>query len=94
MKDGKVFKYELPKGDRLILDIHPNVQPHLSDPSIPLWIVEGVKKGMPWPRQGACAIALVGGVWGFRGTNDHGGKVILPDWEHVALEWPPGVCRL
>jgi Domain of unknown function (DUF3854) len=34
--------------------------------------------------QGACTIALMG-VDGFRGTNAHGGKVILPDWEYVAL---------
>src|SRR5262249_40444817 len=33
---------------------------------------------------GQCTIALAG-VWGFKGTNAHGGKVILPDWEHVAL---------
>jgi putative DNA primase/helicase len=85
MKDGKVFKYERPKGSTNILDVHPGVQPLLGDPSVPLWIVEGVKKGDALASKGACALALVGGVWGFRGTNEHGGKVILPDWEHVAL---------
>lgn len=84
-KNGEVFKYELPKGARLILDTHPSVQPLLGDPTVPLWITEGIKKGDALASQGACAIALVGGVWGFRGTNAHGGKVILPDWEHVAL---------
>jgi putative DNA primase/helicase len=83
--DDKVCKYEVPKGDRLLLDVHPSVQPLLGDPSVPLWIVEGVKKGDALASKGACAIALVGGVWGFRGTNAHGGKVILPDWQHVAL---------
>jgi uncharacterized protein (DUF927 family) len=85
MKDGKVFKYESPKKGRLQLDVHPSVQPLLGDPHIPLWITEGVKKGDALVSAGACAIALMGGVWGFRGTNAHGGKVILPDWEHVAL---------
>ena len=85
MRDGKVFKYEMPKGDRLILDVHPSVQHLLGDPTTPLWITEGVKKGDALASQGVCTIALIGGVWGFRGTNEHGGKVILPDWEYIAL---------
>src|SRR5262245_51710624 len=44
-KDGKVAKYETPKGGRLSLDVHPRVQPLLGKPSEPLWITEGVKKG-------------------------------------------------
>jgi putative DNA primase/helicase len=43
-----------------------------------------VPKGDALVSQGACTIALQG-VYGFRGTNEHGGKVILPDWEYVAL---------
>jgi putative DNA primase/helicase len=85
MRDGKVNKYETPAKDRNILDVHPRVQPSLGDPNVPLWITEGVKKGDSLVSQGACAIAFPGGVWGFRGTNEHGGKVILPDWEHIAL---------
>jgi P4 family phage/plasmid primase-like protien len=84
-KDGKVFKYETPKGGRVSLDVHPSMQPLLGDPGVPLWITEGVKKGDALTSHGACAIALMGGVWGFRGTNEHKGKVILPAWEHVAL---------
>jgi hypothetical protein len=64
LKDGKVFKYEMPKGDRLILDVHPSVQPLLGDPSVELWITEGVKKGDALASQGLCTIALIGGVWG------------------------------
>ena len=85
MKDGKVNRYELPKGDRLILDVHPSVQPLIGDPHEPLWITEGVRKGDALASQGVCTIALIGGVWGFRGSNGHGGKVILPNWEYVAL---------
>src|SRR5262249_33116528 len=85
MAGGKVNKYETPAKDHNILDVHPRVQAQLKDPGIPLWITEGVKKGDSLVSHGACALAFPGGVWGFRGTNAHGGKVILPDWEHVAL---------
>jgi putative DNA primase/helicase len=83
--DGKTIKYENPKGGRLSLDIHPSMQALLGDPTVPLWITEGVKKGDALASRQACTIALMGGVWGFKGTNEHGGKVILPDWQHVAL---------
>jgi hypothetical protein len=82
--DGKVGKYELPKGGHLILDVHPRVQPLLGNPGEDLWITEGIPKGDALVSHGVCTIALQG-VWGFRGTNEHGGKVILPDWDYVAL---------
>jgi putative DNA primase/helicase len=84
-KAGKLIKYENPTGSRLHLDVHPSMHPLLGDPQSPLWITEGVKKGDALVSRGACTIALMGGVWGFKGTNEHGGKVILPDWQHVAL---------
>ncbi len=82
---GKGIKYETPRGNRLILDVHPSVQPHLDDPAVDLWITEGVKKGDALATQGLCAIALMGGVWGWRGTNAKGGKTALTDWNSVAL---------
>src|SRR2546425_1849177 len=84
-KDGKLYRYETPYKGKVSLDIHPSMQPLLGDPGIPLWITEGVKKGDALVSHGACTIALMGGVWGLRGCNEHGGKVILPAWEHVAL---------
>lgn len=83
-KDGKVGKYEGPKGSHLQLDVHPRVQPLLGDPAQPLWITEGIPKGDALVTHGVCAIALQG-VSGFQGSNEHKGKVILPDWRHVAL---------
>jgi putative DNA primase/helicase len=83
-KDGRLGKYEVPTGEHLILDVHPSVQPLIGNPHEPLWITEGVPKADSLASRGVCAIAL-NGVRGYRGTNDHGGKVILPDWEHVAL---------
>src|SRR3712207_8064028 len=34
--------------------------------------------------RGLCAVALIG-VWNWRGTNQYGGKMALPEWESVAL---------
>ncbi len=84
-KDGKVYKYETIKGGRITLDVHPSMQPLLGNPSEPLWITEGVRKADALTSRGACTIALMGGVWGFKGSNEFGGKVILPDWQYVAL---------
>jgi hypothetical protein len=83
-RDGKPIKYETPRGSRMALDVNPLARAQLSDPSIPLFITEGVKKGDAIVSRGYCAIALLG-VWNWRGTNEHGGKVALPDWEYVAL---------
>jgi putative DNA primase/helicase len=84
-RTGKPIKYETPTGHHLFLDVHPRMQPQLGNPAVPLWITEGIRKEDSLTSQGACTIGLFGGVWGFRGTNEHGGKVILPDWNHVAL---------
>jgi hypothetical protein len=84
IKDGKPVKYETPRGSRMTLDVHPFVREKLDDPSIPLWITEGVKKGDALVSRGLCAVSLLG-VWNWRGTNEHGGLAALPEWEHVAL---------
>jgi hypothetical protein len=34
--------------------------------------------------QGLCTISLLG-VWSWRGSNEHGGKTALSDWESIAL---------
>jgi hypothetical protein len=83
--NGRLQKYETPYRARLTLDVHPAGQPLLGDPAVPLWITEGVKKGDALTSRGVCAIALMGGVWGWRGKNAMGGKVVLPDWDAVAL---------
>jgi len=56
----------------------------VGDPSVPLFITEGIKKGDALVSQDLCAIALIG-VWNWRGTNEYGGKTALPEWESVAL---------
>lgn len=84
IKNGKALKYETIAGMKMRIDVHPSARVMIGDPSIPLFITEGIKKGDALVSRGACAIALLG-VWNWRGTNDLGGKTALADWEHVAL---------
>ena len=83
-RDGKPVKYETPVGQRNGLDVPPGVGPMLADPSVPLWITEGVKKADSAAEHGLCVVDLPG-VWSWRGTNDKGGKTAIPDWHDVAL---------
>jgi hypothetical protein len=84
IRDGKPVKYETPRGSQMSLDVHPFAREKLGDPSVPLWITEGVKKGDALASRGLCVVALLG-VWSWRGTNEQGGKTALPEWEHIAL---------
>jgi hypothetical protein len=68
----------------MVLDVPPATRPYLGNPAIPLWITEGVRKADSGASRGLTIIALLG-VWNWRGTNAHGGKVALPDWECIAL---------
>jgi hypothetical protein len=81
---NKVIKYEFPKGAQMRLDCPPLARAALGDPDIPLWITEGQKKADSLVSAGLCAIALLG-VWNWRGTNDAGGRVLLADWNYIAL---------
>lgn len=81
---GKSVKYETPSGSKMVLDVHPFCREQLGDPSQPLFVTEGIKKGDALASRGLCAVALIG-VWNWRGTNEKGGKVALPEWENVAL---------
>jgi hypothetical protein len=83
-KRDRVIKYETPGGARMVVDVPPAAQPLLGDPTVPLLITERVKKGDCLAQNVACVIALLG-VWNWRGTNEHGGKTVLPDFEAIAL---------
>lgn len=83
-KRGKPIKYETPSGAIMALDVHPFCRERLADPTAPLFITEGIKKGDALVSRKLCAVALIG-VWNWRGTNEHGGKTALPEWERVAL---------
>ena len=83
-RNGKTVKYETPINQRNGIDVPPGVGPKLGDPSVPLWVTEGVKKADAGALAGLCIVALPG-VWSWRGKNTSGGKVAVPDWHDIAL---------
>jgi hypothetical protein len=83
-KRGRPVKYETTTGAGMALDMHPFCRELLKDPGVPLFVTEGIKKGDALASRGLCAVALIG-VWNWRGTNEYGGKMALPEWESVAL---------
>jgi len=76
---GKARKYEALKGRPSVLDVHPFNFSKVVDPSVPLWITEGVKKGDALTTAGQCVISL-SGVFNWRGRLG-----TLGDWEDVQL---------
>jgi hypothetical protein len=84
-KRGKPVKYETPSDSKMVLDIPPNARPSLGNPAIPLFITEGARKADSGISIEICCIDVLG-VWNFRGSNELGGKVALPDWEYIALK--------
>lgn len=84
-KTGRMIKYETPGKAALCLDVHPRAHRFLGDPSTPLWITEGVRKGDSAISNGIDCIIALPGVWGWRGKNADGGLTALTDWECVAL---------
>lgn len=83
-RDGKHIKYETPKNARMVLDVHPYIREHLTNPKRPLFITGGVRKADSAISLSLCCIALLG-VWNWRGTGKDGGKTALSDWEYIAL---------
>ena len=78
-KRGKIIKYETPTGSGICLDVHPSQIERLKDPSVPLWVTEGVKKGDSLVSHGLCAVALQG-VWCWKRDDKP-----LPEWEEIRL---------
>jgi putative DNA primase/helicase len=62
-----------------VLDVHPFNVSKIVDPSVPLWITEGVKKGDALTSAGQCAISL-SGVFNWRSRY-----LTLGEWEDVLL---------
>jgi hypothetical protein len=83
-KPPQPIKYETVADSRVLIDVPQIVQPDLGDPSKPLWITEGIKKADSAVSHGLVCIGLTG-VWNWRGTNEGGGKLVLPDWDGIAL---------
>lgn len=81
---GKARKYEMPPGAPMVVDVPPVARERLGDPTVPLWITEGVRKADSAVSHGLCCIDVLG-VFNFRGKNASGGLTVLADWEHIAL---------
>ena len=80
---GKTQKYENRSGDRAAWHCNPKVRHLLDDPTVTLYITEGVKKADKLAERGLCAIAFTG-VWNWRGTNDKGGSTALASFDDIA----------
>ena len=81
---AKAIKYETPTGGRLVSTCrHAFVRSSPTRQST-LWITEGIRKADAAASRGLACIDLIG-VWGWRGSNQWGGKAALPDWEYIAL---------
>src|SRR5215218_2100895 len=78
-RDGKPIKYETPAKSRVRLDVHPSQADRLKEPTIPLWITEGVKKADCLVSRGQCVVALQG-VWCWLKDG-----LPLPEWEDIKL---------
>jgi len=81
---GKPIKYETPRGATNRIDCPPVCQKLLVDPSVPLWITEGVKKGDALASQGECVIDLTG-IWNWRAKNSLGGITVSSDFDSIAM---------
>lgn len=84
-KDGKAVRYDTAVNGRQCIDIPVRSRPLLGDPTVPLFVTEGAKKCDSGLSHGLRCIIGLQGVYGWRGTNEHGGKRALPDWEDIAL---------
>lgn len=88
-RDGKAMRYASAKGSAR-LDVHPRWSadrgavdptkvPAIQDPTMRLWITEGVKKADSLTSRGEVTVAL-SGVYNWRNTH-----ASLGDWEDVRL---------
>jgi Domain of unknown function (DUF3854)/D5 N terminal like len=79
MVDGKTRKYAAPSGQTSRVDVHPRNRDRIVDPTVDLWITEGIKKGDALTSHGVC-VATLSGVFNWRNTH-----ATLGDWEDVLL---------
>lgn len=84
---GKPRKYECPVGKAAGLDVHPFHRDSIIDPTVPLWVTEGVKKADSLTSQlrdengkGTGAVVALSGVFNFRSR-----LLALGEWEDIAL---------
>lgn len=79
-RDGKFMKYASVRRQTSRLDVHPRNRNRIADPTVELWITEGIKKADSLTSRGACVVALTG-VFNWRSRLG-----TLGDWEDVPLK--------
>jgi len=80
-ENGDGRKYLQRKGSGNHLYIPPAVKQKLSDPAMPLYIVEGEKKALRGLQEGLCAIGI-SGLWNY--TNGNG--ALISDFSRIAWD--------
>lgn len=82
-QEGKVIKYEYPKGEKNVFDCLPAYRMALRNPQIPLWITEGAKKADALASAAGKEIVPLNenGVWGWRAKGR-----LAEDWQGIIWE--------
>jgi P4 family phage/plasmid primase-like protien len=79
-RNGKRTKYASVKGQTNRLDVHPRNKDKIIDPTVELWVTEGIKKGDSLTSRGVCVVSMTG-VFNWR--NSYG---TLGDWEDIVIK--------
>lgn len=81
--DGKVIKYEYPRGEKNVFDCLPVYSMALRNPDIPLWLTEGAKKADALASVAGKEIVPINenGVWGWRVKGR-----LAEDWNGILWE--------
>lgn len=82
---SKLVKYETARGADYGIHVPPRLRPMMQDVSVPLLVTEGTRKADSAASAGLCCIALAG-VWQGLHRTEEGERVLLSDWEHIALK--------
>lgn len=80
--DGREIKYVNPAGKAVQLDVHPWHKDKATDPTVPMWVVEGVKKAdclTSHLTDGSMVVAIPG-VYSWRSRTQ-----TLGDWEDIVI---------
>ncbi len=83
-RNNRELKYEIPAKSTPRVDVPRRCLAALKDPSIPLYVTEGMKKADALADRGRCAAAILG-AWNWKSTNEAGGITFANDWDYIAL---------
>lgn len=82
---GKPRKYTYPVGVENRLGVHPFVIDAVADPTVDVWLTEGLFKGDAILSAGAKVFTLAG-VWSFLHRDEDEQSVVIDDFEAIAWE--------